>query len=224
MGEAGSDFAFRQPAGITAIAIRGSGPKTRSMSVTTHSSVEAFFQEVLAGAMDRQGVEASQYTEFYLVALLGDYARARIPDEPLSLRLVGTRGADAGERVRALKEVGDTSLYITGFFADSLQRKLVGVDYYMDLGQAAYSELASRLTTSSVGEVYEELAGKFPRFVDVLTEVRRHTAFLGQDVVRLYQEWMRTRSDWIEDRLRALGVLIQGPAPGDPEKGGGLLH
>jgi hypothetical protein len=179
--------------------------------------------------MDREGVEASEPTEFYLVGLLGEYAKARIPDEPLSLRLVGT-SADAGERVKALKEVGDTSLYLTGFFADSLQRKLVGVDYYMGLGQAAYRELSTRLATSSVREVYQELAGKFPRFVDVLGEVRRHTTFLGQDVVRLYEEWLRTRSDWVENRLRALGVVMHGSGlgsgagEGGGEQGGGLLH
>jgi hypothetical protein len=190
------------------------------MSVTTHASVEGFFQEVLAGAMGRQGVAASQSTEFYLVGLLGEYAKARIPDEPLSLRLVGTSFADAGERVRALKEVGDTSLYLTGFFADSLQRKLVGPTYYMDLGTAAYQELARRLATSSVSEVYEELAGKFPCFVEVLAEVRSQTTFMAQDVVGLYEEWLRTRSDWVEQRLRALGVLVQG----DPDQGGGLLQ
>jgi hypothetical protein len=190
------------------------------MSVTTHSSVDGFFHEVLTGALDRQGVAASESTEFYLVGLLGEFTKARITDEPLSLKLVGSRAADAAERVRALKEVGDTSLYVTGFFADSLERKLVGVDYYMDLGKAAYRELAQRLAASSVREVYEELSGKFPRFVDVLAEVRSHTDYLGQDVVRLYEEWLRTRSDWVEQRLRALGVLVQG---GDPE-GGGLLQ
>lgn len=191
------------------------------MSVTTHASVEGFFLEVLSDALDRQGVAASQPTEFYLVGLLGEFTKARIPDEPLSLKLVGAGSTDAGERFRALKEVGDTSLYLTGFFADSLQRKLVGVDYYKDLGQTAYGELAQRLATSSAREVYEELAGKFPRFVDVLAEVRSHTSFLRQDVVALFEEWKRTRSDWVEQRLRALGVLVQGPT--DPE-GGGLLQ
>ncbi len=190
------------------------------MSLTTHTSVEAFFQEILAGALDRQGVAASEPTEFYLVGLLGEYARARLPDHALSLRLVESQ-ADAGERVRALKEVGDTTLYVAGFFADSLQRKLVGVDYYMDLGQAAYHELARRLATSSVAEVYAELSGKFPRFVEVLTEVRRHVAFAGQDVMHLYEEWLRTRSAWVEKRLRALGVLVSGRGPDDD---GGLVH
>ena len=189
------------------------------MSLTTHTSVEAFFQEILSGAMDRQGVDASESTEFYLVSLLGEYARARLPDHALSLQLVD-RQVDAGERVRALKEVGDTTLYVAGFFADSLQRKLVGIDYYMDLGQAAYHELANRLATSSVADVYGELSGKFPRFVEVLAEVRRHVAFASQDVMHLYEEWVRTRSDWVEKRLRALGVLVSGKGPDD----GGLVH
>jgi hypothetical protein len=189
------------------------------MSLTTHVSVEGFFQEVLANALSRQGMAASEPTEFYLVGLLGDYARARLPDEPLSLKLAGTAQADPGARVRALKEVGDTSLYLTGFFADSLRRKLVGVDYYMDLGQAAYHELARRLPTSSVADVYAELSGKFPRFVEVLTEVRHHVSFAGGDVLRLYEEWVRTKSDWIEGRLRSLGVLVPGPN-GNPDDGG----
>jgi len=44
----------------------------------------------LEGALDRRGVEASEPTEFYLVGLLGDYAKARLPDGPLSLRLADT--------------------------------------------------------------------------------------------------------------------------------------
>jgi hypothetical protein len=93
----------------------------------------------------------------------------------------------------------------------------------VDLGQAAYRELAQRLATSTVRDVYEELAGKFPRFVDVLAEVRRFTTTLGQDVVQLYEEWLRTRSEWVENRLRALGVLVNGSS-GDGDRGGGLLH
>ena len=177
--------------------------------LTTHASVDEFFHEVLEGALDRQGVEASEPTEFYLVGLLGDYAKARLPDGPLSLRLADT-GGDAGERVRALKEVGDTSLSRTGFCAESLQRNLVGADYYKDPVHAAYRELAGRLGSSGAAGVYEELAAKFPRFVDVLGDIRIKCDFFGKDVVRLYDQWKRTRSEWVEERLRALGVLVGG--------------
>jgi hypothetical protein len=184
------------------------------MSVTPHISVESFFHEVVTEALGRQGVEASESTEYYLVGLLGEFTHARIPDEPLSLKLADA-AVDASERVKNLKQVGDTSLYVTGFFADSLQRKVVGVGYYKDLGQAAYRELSRRLATSSISEVYDELAGRFPRFVDVLAEVRRNVDFLGHDIVRLYEEWVKTRSEWVERRLARLGVIVSVPDPDD---------
>lgn len=181
-------------------------------SVIGHVSVEAFFYEVVQGSLERQGITAGEHTEHYLVGLLGNFANARITDEPLSLKLAHTK-VDEGERVKALKEVGDTSLYVTGFFADSLQRELVQADYYMSLGSAAYRELASRLGGSSVREVYDELSSEFPKFVDVLADVRTQVNFSNADVSTLYQEWIRTRSEWVEDRLRSLGVLV--PGPGD---------
>jgi hypothetical protein len=106
-------------------------------------------------------------------------------------------------------------LYVTGFFAESLERRLVDADYYKELGGAAYGELARRLSRSSICEVYEELAGNFPRFVDVLADVRSRVNFVGSDIAKLYQQWLHTRSDWIERRLRALGMLMPGNDSGE---------
>jgi hypothetical protein len=139
-------------------------------------------------------------------------SRARLTDEPLGVKLAQP-AADAGQRVRTLKEVGDTSLYIAGFFAESLNRSLVDVDYYVGLGQTAYGQLARSLGGQrSICEVYEELADKFPSFVDVLAEVRKRTTIseLGAtpDIGKLYEMWLKTREEWIEKKLRAAGVLV----------------
>jgi len=40
-----------------------------------------------------------------------------------------------------MRTVADRSLYLTGFFADSFHRKIVDIDYYVDIGSAAYSNL-----------------------------------------------------------------------------------
>ena len=177
------------------------------MDVLPHASVDGFFHEVVTDALEAVSLETSSTTEWYLVALLGDFSRGRISDEPLVMKLAGSQSAEPGERVRQLKEVGDTSLYVSGFFTESLGRKLVDADYYIGIGSRAYAQLAGRLG-GSLTEVYAELADKFPQFVDVLTEVRRRCDFVGADVVRLYEEWLRTRDAWIERKLRAFGVLV----------------
>jgi hypothetical protein len=177
------------------------------MDVTPHTSVDEFFHEVVTDALHAVHLDTSAPAEWYLVSLLGDFATARISDEPLALKLAGAREAEPGQRVRQLKEVGDTSLYVSGFFTESLGRKLIDAEYYIGLGSRAYAELSGRLG-GSLTEVYRELSANFPQFVDVLTEVRRRCDFIGADVVRLHEEWLRTRDEWVERKLRGFGVLV----------------
>jgi hypothetical protein len=184
------------------------------MDVTLAASVDEFFHEVVTEALTAVDCEASEPASWYLVGLLGDFTRARLTDEPLGLKLAQP-GEDPADRVRNLKTVGDTSLYVAGFFAESLTRSLVDVDYYIGLGQNAYSQLAKSFGGGrSLTEVYEELADKFPTFVDVLAAVRKRVAIAEinstTDVQRLYEIWLRTRDEWIEKKLRAAGVLIDG--------------
>jgi hypothetical protein len=170
--------------------------------------VEEFFHEVVSDALTVVDLDASEPASWYLVGLLGEMTRARLTDEPLGVKLAQP-GVDAGERVKTLKHVGDTSLYVAGFFAESLSRSLVDVEYYVGIGQNAYAQLARSFgAQKTLTGVYEELAEKFPRFVDVLTQVRKRTDFATPDVGRLYEIWLRTRDEWIEKKLRALGVLV----------------
>jgi hypothetical protein len=183
--------------------------KDQIMDVCLAASVDEYFHEVVTDALSAVDLEVSEPASWYLVGLLGEMTRARITDEPLGVKLAQP-GVDAAERVKTLKQVGDTSLYVAGFFAESLSRSLVDVDYYVGIGQNAYSQLARTFggPQKSLTEVYEELAEKFPQFVDVLTEVRKRSDFATPDVGKLYEMWLRTRDEWIERKLRALGVLV----------------
>lgn len=180
------------------------------MDLKVDASIAEFFHDRISEAIRNQGVDATTPTECYLVNLLADFTKAPPDDEPLALKLAHAVNSP-DERVRQLKDVGDTSLYVSGFFSDSLQRKLVDVDYYIQVGGAAYSELARYFRGNPhslvFGEVYDELGAKFPRFVDILAEVSERTMTTNLDVVQLYERWLRTGSEWIERRLRAQGVI-----------------
>jgi hypothetical protein len=179
------------------------------MALIAHATVEAFFYECLNEALSEVEVDATEDTGFYLVGLLGEVARGGICDEPLAFKLARSTESDPEQRIHELKQVGDTSLVLTGFFTESLERRMVDPDFYIGLGEAAYAELAGRLSASAAFHaVYGELAAKFPRFVDVLHEVRSRVSVVGDDVVALYEQWRRTGSEHAERRLRAAGVLV----------------
>jgi len=187
------------------------------MDVTLAASVDEYFHEVVTDALEAVDLDASEPASWYLVGLLGDFTKARLTDEPLALKLAH-QSPDAGERVRNLKQVGDTSLYVAGFFAESLSRSLVDVDYYVGIGQNAYLQLARSFGAGkSISKIYEELAAKFPQFVDVLGEVRKRTTIAElnatTDIGKLYEVWLRTREDWIEKKLKAAGLIV------DPTRG-----
>ena len=179
--------------------------------VRNESPVE-YFRELVESAMKRQHLAARELTSFYLVNLLTgfvhfDQSVTSPEDEVLGIRFVKAFHA-AGVRQRdELRQVGDRSLFISGFFADSLTRSLVDIDYYINLGEYAYGSLA-RQGDETFGDVFDELSGKFAAFVDVLGEVSERSALESNaDLLRLYERWLRTRSRRSGELLAARGIV-----------------
>jgi len=90
-------------------------------------------------------------------------------------------------------------------------RKLVDVDYYIDVGGAAYGSLSESVRGTIRGRafhgVFAELAAKFREFVDVLAEIRDSTrAADDHDILRLYEVWLKTGSQRSFQILKRLGV------------------
>jgi hypothetical protein len=185
------------------------------MDIKTQGSIAEFFHDMLTEAIRNQGIAISTPTECYLVNLLAAFTKTPVDDEPLGLKLAQVINASPEERLQTLRDVGDTSLYVSGFFAESLQRKLLDVDYYIQLGGSAYGQLARHYhgRASDFGTVYDELGSNFTLYVDVLSEVSESSSMTSNaGVVQLYERWLRTGSVWIERRLRQKGVI---PKKGD---------
>ena len=178
-------------------------------TVFRSESPTEFFRELVEDAMHRQRVSAQELTSFYVVNLLTGFihADARACDEPLGTRLVRAMQTAGSAQRDHLRSVGDQSLFISGFFSDSLNRSLVDVDYYIHLGGYAYRSLARR-GDNTLGDVFDELSDKFANFVDVLGEVSERTSLSSNaDVLRLYEKWLRTGSRRSGDLLASRGIV-----------------
>lgn len=178
-------------------------------TVQPHSSLAEYFHEVISQALRRQGVEASAHAEHYLVNLLAAYSHAPLSDEPLSLQLAQAQAAEPTLRLRKLREIGDHSLYVTGFFADSLESKLIDVDFYISIGGTAYANLSRAYAAPPWSETFWELADKFRQLVEVLGEVSAQTPLkTNTDLLQLYERYLRTGSRFTARRLRKLGLGV----------------
>jgi len=179
------------------------------------STVEAFFQDEVERAFRDEGLSPGVMVEHYVVRLLSGYAVRQIESTPLALRMLAAAEAPPPERRRHLRHIGDTSLYVSGFWSESLEGRLVDVDYYIEMGGSAYGELAGG---GPLGDVFGELAVNFVRFVGALALISRRVATptSDRDILRLYRQWQRTRSANAAARLAALGVV--------PTKGDGRLQ
>jgi hypothetical protein len=185
-------------------------------AIVRGESPTEYFRELVESTLEHQHVEASQLTAFYLVSLLAGFIhRDRTPAAvagPLGVRLLTALQAGGSTQREGLKEVGDASLFISGFFAASLNRRLVDIDYYIGLGEQAYRSLARR-SGETFSHVFDELAARFPVFVDVLGEISERTALTSNaDLLRLYERWLRTGSRRSGDLLTSRGIVANGTA------------
>ena len=185
------------------------------------TNLREFFHDSVQAALRKQRVAVDDHTEHYVVNILTMFARSEelyeSTAEGVRLKPLAHMLADASvasspqQRDETLRRLGDVSLFVAGFFAQSFARRLIDIDYHIAMGGRAYGTLADNLRGSIRGQafaaVFLELAQKFQRLVDVLNDVAEmaHTQ-TDRDILRLYEIWLKTGSPRAFAILQRLGV------------------
>ncbi|MGQ0505153.1 MAG: hypothetical protein ACT4TC_07500 [Myxococcaceae bacterium] len=183
----------------------------------TVSSLREVFKTLLEEAASRQQVEMAQETEFYLVNLLSEFvtveklfnAEDKGP-EPLAVLYHRALQQEREERIRTLRRLGDVSLYTVGFFGDFLRERVVGPDYYIQMGGAAYEQVASLSPNTGFAIVYRELGARFRPVAAVLEEIaaRGLVATGPEGALKVYESWVRSGNHRLEKVLVDSGVVV----------------
>ncbi len=179
------------------------------------SGLEDFFRTEVTQARSNLGIDLSDFTEFYLVNMLCGFSQTGpILDEPLVLQYKRALESQTNQRFKILKELGDATLYIAGFFVEFIERSLVDIDYYVAMGGTAYNNVSKIAGNQPGGEVfvdlYSQLAHRFAELVDLLNEVSekcRNKMRADRDLLRLYDRWLRTKSARIRKLLAEEGLI-----------------
>lgn len=188
--------------------------------IKTGNDLRPYFRELVEGAVYRQHLSVSDMSCFYVVNLLSrfmkteelfSWERDHYEEPALAELLSQALNSDMPARIRVLKKMGDTSLYIAGYFSDHIDSKLVDIDYYVSMGEGAYKNLSGIFTgEKTFSELYDELSEKFTSLVSVLSEVSNSGKIVSnKDLLRLYERWLKTGDKTVKEKLQKEGILPQ---------------
>ena len=186
---------------------------TRSLIACT--SPRALFAELVGGALAEVGPRPSPMATTYLIELLDERVRSPEPEERarealLTEALLAARLAEGPEQIARLHRLGDQSLFLAGFFRDSLRRGPASRSYCGEVGRSAYATLSAALASTLVERtwpcLFEELADRFRDFADVLSEVCEHVCPRGPDTLAgLCRRYVESGSECDRRRLLRRG-------------------
>lgn len=186
--------------------------------IETHRTLDAFFEGLLEKALTSVRMEMDPGCRAYVVQLCAEAAmkdtlhagqRAEDPGTPALFKLYEQAVQSAPrEQFNAYRHLGDVALLVSGFYTPHIERTLVGVDYYVQMGGAAYGR-AAVLSKGGLGEILDKLASQFRRLVEVLTRMAEQTTLpIARDMRSLYDRWIRDpQQEDLYARLGSMGAM-----------------
>ena len=189
-------------------------------NLTTSKDLREFFFKKIQEAIFQQQAELSGEVEMYLVNILNYFSKSenlfqldkdgKIEYRPLALMLYDAVFADPDEKFNHLKSLGDTALFHAGVFYDGLYNDVVDVEYYINMGGAAYRSLANISTHQSlpVADMYHQMSLQFPTLVELLNlSCEKETRLTDKDLLKLLDRYLKTGSKKAQEILKEEGII-----------------
>ena len=179
-------------------------------------TVTAQWHSLVSEAEARSARRLDETLQSYLVFLLMRFAaRPELAASVMArefLEGAATPGRLGQDRLR---DVGDQCLLFSGLFPRRAERRLVRISYYVDLGRAAYGQLAEDRSPGSAA-LFAQLAEGFVALMEVLQAMSSLTGTPALDLLHAVDLWHDTGSS---HALRAWRSPVDVPAsPGHNRK------
>lgn len=111
-------------------------------------------------------------TESYLVFLLMRFSQgSKLIESVIALDFLESMHSTKSRQVELLRDVGDKSLLFCGLFPGIAKRRHVSLDYFSNMGQAAYLT-AGEMQVSQLAELFLQLSSQFLNLQQILQAMR----------------------------------------------------
>jgi len=178
---------------------------------------KAFFLEQFEAPPAALSGRLSIAAKFYLADTLASFIMPQtLSDQPdiWNLRLfdllkLAIESEESHDRLKYFKLLGDKSLYISGFFQESFNRKTFDIGYYSSMGRTAYHQGAA-LTSAQNKEqkqVLTELSKTFLYAIELIAHVADSSqSHSPKNLLGVYERWTKTKSKRLYNILKEAGI------------------
>lgn len=137
----------------------------------------AQWQRLIRDSAQETGHLLDAELESYLLMLLQRFThRTDLVHAIMGRNYLMAQTLTGGLRMEQLRDVGDQCLLFAGLFPGIARRRRVSVDYFVDIGRAAYLDLAHALNQGT-GQLFHAIATAFVALMDTLNSIRMRPAF-----------------------------------------------
>ena len=162
-------------------------------SLSIETSLQPFFYDQLQSFNHKTIYPLPNETVYYLSMVmdrLGNSSKyfetidGKVREKILGIKLLEASHLSKEQKKAVLRDVGETSLILCGYFSDSMNRKIVDLKYYQDVGAIAYHQLNSFVPNAyDVPSFFKKLATSFNHVTNLITLVSRELQTDKDDVL-----------------------------------------
>lgn len=192
--------------------LRVKGGVLAKKKITIISKPSEYFKQLTLQAATSAGLSYTQDALDYIASLLNRSLKSRPNEETQGLMAVSLMSAlekTPIEQLRVSQQVGDISLTVAGVFSDSLNKKLLNIEYYVEMGTTGY-QLAHQLSQTHESEtLFWELSNRFSIYLEILHRVAHKVGLINaKNILNIYEKWLQTQSPHFKKLLAANGIIL----------------
>lgn len=142
-----------------------------SQELVLETSLQTFFFDELTRVNQKSSSPLPRETIHYSSVVLDQYGESgkyfemvegKVREKVLGVKLLESCHLPRGKQARELRDIGDTALFLCGFFSDSLNGKIIDTSYYSQIGRSAYKRLNHLVPDAyEIPSFFERLSSSF---------------------------------------------------------------
>lgn len=169
--------------------------KKDNKEILVSNSLQTFFFDELLAANKKSTTPLNNEMIYYSSKVMDKYSdtsklfeevEGKLTDKVLGIKYLESSQFPISKKKKEIKDIADTTLFLCGFFSDSLERKLINIEYYINLGIMSYKRLDSLVPSYlDMPFFFNNLADSFHHIINTMAMVA-HGMNVQHDVVTLF--------------------------------------